>query len=97
MQVKIEGFIVACQWHFEDKPDYGFHTTKMDGASDSRHQYVTICPHTLEFDLPDNFDMSPGIIKNLRDEKTKIRAEAEAKITAIEERIQSMLSIENKA
>ena len=95
MKTKIQGFIVARQYRWEKAPEYTFYPKEMTHRSDGDVQYVTVCPHVLAFDLPDSFDMSGPIIKSLRAQQTKVRAEAEAKITQIEDRIQSMLSLPN--
>lgn len=51
---------------------------------------------TVEFEIPDDFDLTTEEIKNLRAHQKKIQAEAQRQVVEIEERIQSMLAIEHK-
>ena len=52
---------------------------------------------SVNYDLPDNFNYTQAEIDVLRKEQKRIQAEAQNKITRIEEKIQSLLCIEHKA
>lgn len=51
---------------------------------------------TVEFEVPDDFNLTAEEIKSLRAHQKKIQAEAQRQVLEIEERIQSMLAIEHK-
>jgi len=63
----------------------------------SRHGCALIGERTVEVDVPEEFDPKPALINALREEQAEIRAEAQGKVNRIEERIQSLLCLENKA
>jgi len=59
--------------------------------------WVLVESKTIEFDHPGpDADWSAGAIELTRKEQARIRAEAQAKCNALDERIQSMLAIECK-
>ena len=59
--------------------------------------WVHVESKTVEFDRPaPDADWSPAAIELTRAEQQRIRAEAEAKCTALDERINSMLALEFK-
>ena len=51
----------------------------------------------IDFEPPPEAVLVAGTIDAYRAEQTKIRAEAQAKVSAIDERIQSLLAIEHKS
>ena len=51
---------------------------------------------SVEFDVPDDFDLTAEEIKALREQQKRIQADAQRQVVEIEERIQSMLAIEYK-
>ena len=52
---------------------------------------------SVNYDLPDNFNITQLEIDSLRKEQKRIQAEAQNNITRLEEKIQSLLCIEHKA
>ena len=59
--------------------------------------WVKVETKTIEFDHPGpDADWSAGAIELTRKEQARIRAEAQSKCNALDERIQSMLAIECK-
>lgn len=89
----IEGHIYAAQTDYAVEPQFGFYDYDV---SKYREGTVQVCPYTISFELPAGFDPRPGMIESLKAEKAKILAEAQAKATAIEERISKMLAITYK-
>ena len=59
----------------------------------SEYGYALIGEREIEVEVPDDYDPRPIIANALRKEQTKIRAESERKINALEERIQSLLAL----
>jgi hypothetical protein len=55
---------------------------------------ITVCEHSFDVDVPDNFDPRPGMVASLEAQKAKVRAELAARIKEIDDRIQSLLAIE---
>jgi hypothetical protein len=92
MKVTINGWLFHKQYRHEDTPTYEFCHLK-DWADESR---VIIMEHSIEVDIPDDFDPIPAKIANLRKEKQRIQAEAHVKAENIEQQIQELLCIENK-
>ncbi|MGS1028810.1 hypothetical protein [Burkholderia glumae] len=91
MKVTINGFIFARPAHdgslnFEFS---NYDVTKYD------NQAAKVREHSIDFDVPDDFDPRPGIVENLEREKTNIRAEAEVRVTDINRLIQTLLAIDN--
>lgn len=59
--------------------------------------WVKVESKTVQFDRPGpDADWSKGAIELTRKEQQRIRAEAEAKCNALDERINSMLALEHK-
>lgn len=54
---------------------------------------IAVCEHTLEFDLPADFDPRPIEIKALEKKAAEIQAEATAKCTEIFRRISELQAI----
>lgn len=50
----------------------------------------------IEFDVPENFDLTEKEIAALKEQKKRVQAEAQREITRIEEMIQSLQAIEYK-
>ncbi|HTE41727.1 MAG TPA: hypothetical protein VK629_12920 [Steroidobacteraceae bacterium] len=51
----------------------------------------------VEFDLPSKTDLANGFVAALRKEQQKVRAEAEVKANAIEDRISQLLALEDRS
>ena len=56
---------------------------------------VVVCQQKVEIDIPDEFDIRSGLVANLEEEKRKVHAEFQARITAINAKIQSLKAIES--
>ncbi|MBS6362126.1 hypothetical protein [Burkholderia sp.] len=101
MKVTINGHLFAQQ-----KEDYDYGTGRIVGTveysfwecdmSKSFPEYVKVCDHSFEVEVPDGFDPRSGIVANLEREKAEVTAKFQARITEINGRIQSLLAIENK-
>ncbi|MGS1020293.1 hypothetical protein [Burkholderia glumae] len=91
MKVTINGFIFARPAR-DGSLSYEFSCydmTKWD------NQAAKVRDHSIDVDVPDDFDPRPGLVENLEREKTKIRAEAEVRVTDIDRMIQTLLAIDN--
>lgn len=69
------------------------------GCDMSEYGYTLLQTQNISigFDVPDDFNLDAEEIKSLRAEQKKIQAEAQRRLTQIEERIQSLQSLEYKA
>lgn len=94
MKVVVNGFIIATQDKWQKKPEFVFREYDSSQYSSDTELRVLVAKHTIEFEVPDDFDMRPGIVKGLEREKQRITAEFQARVTEINGRIQSLLAIE---
>lgn len=93
MKVTVEGFIIATQEVWQQEPEFIFREFDTSKYSNDETR-VMVRPHTIEFEVPDGFDMRPGVVENLEREKQRITAEFQARVTALNAQIQSLLAIE---
>jgi|GEM_PF-4766972 len=92
--IKTEMHLYAVWNQYEKRWDY--HAS--DCATMDTVGWVLIESKPVEFARPSkDADWSAGAIELTRMEQKKVRAEAEAKCIALEDRIQSMLCLENKS
>ena len=76
----------------------GGHNLVLFYSDMSQYGYIFIgeVEVSVDYDLPDNFNYTQAEIDSLRKEQKRIQAEAQNKITRIDEKIQSLLCIEHK-
>jgi hypothetical protein len=94
MKHTINGYITfkpAEPW--EKKPTISFLTWKPDDCDNVFGFFVR--PHSIEVELPDDFDPRQLQIAALERERTALRATFQARITEIEEQISKLLAIEH--
>lgn len=91
MKITLTGFIFASQESWQANPEYSFATYERDLYS---KDLVRVCPHEFTVEIPDGFDLRPGMIANLEREKKQLMAEFQARVTAIDKQIQEYLAIE---
>lgn len=89
MQVAIKGAIWAVKYSWSENLFYEFSES---GHNDPR--YVKVADHEFTVEVPDDFDMRPGMVANLEREKEQVKAEFTARVTQINAQIQSLLAIE---
>ena len=91
MKVTINGFILASQEPWQQEPEFIFR--EYDASKYGSQDKVLVKEHTIESDVPDNFDMRPGLVANLEAKKAALQAEFTARITEINGQIQSLLAL----
>lgn len=91
MKVTIEAFVTYEKWTWEDKPQYNLYACDMSTCGPS---YVTIRKQAFEVEIPDDFDPRPFQLQALREQQKSILAEAQAKVTNIDEQIQQLLCLD---
>lgn len=94
MKIKIEGSIYfdpdSTKYSSGIIPAYRFCASTKDNFCD----YVRVVPHTVDAEIPDDFDPRPGMVEALREQrKAAERAFAET-VMKIDQRINSLLAIE---
>lgn len=93
MKVTIKGFITLLNPKHAYCGSYDFLLYDITGASfaDGR---VMIMPHTIEVDIPDDFDPRPHQIAALQADRTKLQAAFSARVTEIERQISELTCLE---
>jgi hypothetical protein len=89
----IKGFIVGSKDIWDETVSYtflGFDPSNMSSMSG----YFTICEHEFWVDIPDSFNITEAQVKALNQEKEKVRADFAKRITELDAKINSLLSIE---
>jgi hypothetical protein len=89
MKVTIKGAIWAVKYSWSEGLFYSF-----DDTDHHDPRYVKVMDHELTVEVPDDFDMRPGMVANLEREKEKAKADFTARVTQINAQIQSLLAIE---
>lgn len=90
MKVQLKGFIALAKpdpW--DEGHQFRFFTHKMD-----EHGFATVMPHTLEVELPDDFDPRAKHVEALQAEKTKAMADFQNRMTEIDRQISELTAIE---
>jgi hypothetical protein len=94
MKITLNGYIVARQYDWDTKPRFEFiHYDPSDVAFDTTA--VKVQAHFIEVDIPDNFDIRPFQIDKLRKEREQAAAEFAKRVKQIDDKINSLLAIEN--
>ena len=64
------------------------------GCEMTQHGYITVMPHTVEFELPDDFDPRAQQVEMLKAEKQKAMADFQALVTSIDRKISELTALE---
>jgi len=90
MKVTVEGFIVAQQYEWDDTPKFSwsaFDPTQYD------KDCAIVGPHTIEFDVPEDFDFRPVRVATLQRRKAELQTKLAAELMDIDEQIQKLLAL----
>lgn len=98
MQVTIKAHVHAkktCRYDastqtVKEGMDFEVYPFDMSGSGDR----VLVGVQEIAVEVPDDFDMREGLVKNLEAEKKRLMAEFQARVTAIDNQIQKYLAIE---
>ena len=90
MKVTVEGFIVAQQYEGDDAPRFSW--SAFDPTSYDKGCAV-VGPHTIEFDVPEDFDFRPVRIATLQARKAELQARLASELMNIDEQIQKLLAL----
>lgn len=89
MKVTIDGFINYRPKRYEWESEFYFQTTEMQD-----YGYVTVMPHSIEVDVPPDFDPRGLQIEMLRQKKADLMAEFQKRCTEIEAEISKLTCLE---
>jgi len=95
MKITLNGYIIARQYDWETKPRFEFiHYDPNEATFDT--SAVKVQAHMFEVDIPNDFDIRPFQIDKLRKERDIAAAEFAKRVKEIDDKINSLLAIENK-
>jgi hypothetical protein len=86
--IRIEGFIAQSPY------GTGYSFVECDMTA---HGYVTVCPHVLEFTIPQTFNPVAAKVSMLEKQLDKLSEEHHQKVKRIKDRIANLLCIEYSA
>jgi hypothetical protein len=94
MKVTIKGCVVfgKYDWDHGGKPGFKFFDYDPVGKD-----HVKVADHTVTVDVPDDFDPRSLMVQSLEQEKQRLTATFQARITEINGQIQNLLALENHA
>ena len=94
MKVTVAGFIVAKQYDWDEKPSFSwsaYDPTEWD------KECAIVGPHTIEFDVPEDFDIRSARIATLTRQKEALQAKVAAEVAKIDDQIQKLLALPGAA
>ena len=94
--VNIPGFLVHCQYPWQDEGTLSFYPTSSSTFKDDVNT-VAIRPYTLTVQIPKNFDPLPQKIAALQGTIQQIRTTSQAECGKIEEEIAKLSGLTYKA
>jgi hypothetical protein len=100
MKVTINGYVHArqtktyCAQTNEFAASLEYQIFPFDMSKHSSSDKVLVCEREIEIEIPDNFDIRGGLVKNLEREKRNAAVEYQKRVTELNEQIQSLLAIE---
>lgn len=86
----ISGFLVHEKYEWEDEARIVFLMYEPSGSVDR----VSICPHSIEVETPDDFDPTPKKVAALVAKKAEVRAELTKQVTELDAQINKLLCLE---
>lgn len=92
--IEIQGWIVHDAFQAMHPSIYAHPWTFRAFEPDSTSENVSVVPHTITVEIPDDFDPRPGIVKALEAQKEKARADFAALVTKLDRQINELLAIE---
>lgn len=89
----IDGFIVARQYDWDEQPTFSwmpYDPTEWDKDT------VVVAAHSVDIDVPDNFDIRPFKILTLERRKTEIQRKFAEEVASIDDQIKKLLALTNE-
>lgn len=92
MKHTIHGYVTYTKHTYQMEAEISFTTYRP--SSEYSPDTVVVCEHSIEVDVPDDFDPRPGMINALREKERIARAAFQATITDIHRQISELEAIE---
>ena len=92
MKHKITGYVTYEKSKYDGKPNIDFVTYKP--TQKIWPDTVIVCEHSIEVEVPDDFDPRPELIKGLQEQQQKARADFEKLCTDIQRQISELTCLE---
>jgi hypothetical protein len=93
MKKIITGFVVAQQYPWDDEPSFTF--IGFDPVEHEIDNYIPVCAHSFEIEIPNDFDVRPHQIATLEKKKRELREKFAMAVKEVDDRINSLLAINN--
>jgi hypothetical protein len=91
MKKMIKGFVVAQQYPWDDEPHFTF--VGFDPIEHRMDNYILVCAHSFEIDIPDDFDVRPHQVAALNNRKKELSDKYISDVKQINDQISSLLAI----
>jgi hypothetical protein len=95
IEVKGALYLRKWSWQKDEDADLCFYANKPE-ASDRWPAVEVVPDFTLSADVPVELDWTPVLVEAIQAEITKVRAESTKKLTELQEKLNSILAIEDK-
>ncbi len=92
MKHTIKGYITYEKGHWDDAAQISFQAWKP--SAKIFPNLVVVREHSIEVEVPDNFDPRPDMIANLREQEKKAMADFELTVNQIRKQISELQAIE---
>ena len=95
MKRKIEGFITWEQPEYATEPRIDFYA--FDPRESDYHKVVVVVrEHSIDIEVPDDFNPTPQLVAALQAEKGKVKADFAKRVMEIDAEIGKLLAITNE-
>ena len=91
MKKTITGFIIARQYEWESEPTFTW--VPIDPTQYGDKDSVVVCEHSIEVEIPKEFDYVPHRVSQLRKRKDDLAVELHQKLADIDEQINKLLAL----
>lgn len=91
----VEGFITYEKQSWRDKPDISW--SVYDPTGKDWTDAVAVCAHSIEVEVPDDFNPVPQMVAALEEQKRQERLKLAQKLAELDEKISKLTCIEHTA
>jgi hypothetical protein len=90
----VEGFITYEKHSWQKTPTISW--TTYDPSNLGWTEAVAVCPHSIEVDVPDDFNPVPQMVAALEEQKRQERLKLAQKLAELDEKISKLTCITNE-
>ena len=91
MKKIINGFVVAQQYPWDNEPYFTF--VGFDPVEHNLDNYILVCAHSFEIEIPNDFDVRPHQILALEKKKQDLTNKYASSVKQIDDQINNLLAI----